>query len=93
MRTLVALQDDETGFFALKSAEWEEYSSIFKVAAKATEWAFERIREAFEKVAEYEAGRLSIVRRIMLKSTDYLRRIIAPAGFLLEDFVWWVSAG
>ena len=45
----------------------------------------------------------------MLRSTDYLRRIIAPAGgqggvtmsylrphcnsFLLEDHVWWVSAG
>ena len=44
---------------------------------KATEWAFERIRE---KVAEEEAGRLSIAQRIILKSTDYLRCIIAPSG-------------
>ena len=45
----------------------------------------------------------------MLKSTDFLRRIIAPAGgqggvtlsyirqhgnsFLLEDYMWWVSTG
>ena len=52
---------------------------------------------------------MSIVQKIMLKSTDYLRRIIAPVGgqggvtmsflcpncnsFLLEEYVWWVSAG
>ena len=36
--------------------------------------------EAFEKVAKEDAGTLSIVQRIVLKSTDYLRRIIAPAG-------------
>ena len=46
----------------------------------ATEWAFERIREAFEKEAKHEAGRLYIVQGFMLKSTDFLRRIIAPAG-------------
>ena len=41
------------GFFALKSGELEEeFECIFKVQAKATEWAFERIREAFEKVAK-----------------------------------------
>ena len=47
---------------------------------KVTEWAFESIRETFERVAKEEAGRLSIVQRIMLRSTDYLRRIIAPTG-------------
>ena len=52
---------------------------------------------------------MSIVQDIMLKSTDYLRRIIAPVGgqggvtmsyfcpncnsFLLKYYVWWVSAG
>ena len=50
---------------------------------------------------------MSIVQEIMLRSTDYLRRIIAPVGgqggvtmsylcphcnsFPLEDYVWWVS--
>ena len=82
--------------------------STFKVEGKATEWAFKRIREAFEKVANDGAGRLSIVQGIILKNTDFLRRIIAPArgqggvtmsylcpncnSFPLED-VWWVSAG
>ena len=34
----------------------------------ATEQAFERIREAFEKVAKDEAGNLNIVQGIMLKA-------------------------
>ena len=34
-----------------------EYKSIFRVVVRATEWAFERIRDAFENVAKDEAGR------------------------------------
>ena len=85
---------------------WEEAE---KDKQKVTEWAFERTREAFEKVAKNEAGRLSIVQTNLLRSTDNLRRIIAPVGgqggvtmsylcphcksFHLEDYIWWVSAG
>ena len=74
---------------------------------KASKWAFDRIEEAFDLVALDEAEKKSIVQEIMLRSTDYLRRIIAPVGgqggvsmsylcphcnsFLLEDYVWWVS--
>ena len=47
---------------------------------KSTECAFERMKEAFELVAQDEARKVSIVQEIMLKSTDYLRRIIAPVG-------------
>ena len=47
---------------------------------KATEWAFDRTKEAFEQVAQDEAGKLSIVEEIMIRSTDYPRRIIAPVG-------------
>ena len=68
------------GFTALKSADWEECESIFRVEVKATEWAFDRTKEAFEQVAQDEAGKLSIVQEIMFRSTDYLRRIIAPGG-------------
>ena len=76
---------------------------------KASEWAFDRIKEAFDLIAKDEVENVSIVEEIMLKSTDYLRRIIAPVGgqgkvtmsylypncnsFPLENFVWWVSAG
>ena len=60
-------------------------------------------------MAKDEAGRLNVVSGIILKSTDFLRRIIAPAGgqggvtlsylcpncnsFPLEDCMWWVSVG
>ena len=47
---------------------------------KATEWAFDRIQEAFERVAKDEAKKkLSTVQEVMLRGTDFLRRIIAPA--------------
>ena len=95
--------------FCVENGEREDFQSIFKVEAKATEWAFERVREVSEKVAKEEAEKLSIVQRIILNSTDYFRCIIAPAGgqggvtlsylcpncnsFLLKDYAWWVSAG
>ena len=60
-------------------------------------------------VAQDKAEKVSIVQEIMLRSTDYLRRIIAPVGgqggvtmsylcpncnsFPLEDYIWWVTAG
>ena len=62
-----------------------------------------------EMVAKDESRKLSTVQKNVVRSTDYLRRIIAPAGwqgsvtmsylcplcnsFPLEDNVWWVSAG
>ena len=57
---------------------------------EASECAFDRIKEAFELVAQDEAEKMSIVQEIMFKSADYLRRIIAPVGnsFPLEDYVW-----
>ena len=47
---------------------------------KASGWAFDRIKEAFELVAQAETEKMSIVQEIKLRSTDYLRRIIAPVG-------------
>ena len=96
-------------FFALKGGDGEEYKSILRTKVKATERAFHRIKEAFEKVAKDEAGKLRIVQEIKIKCTDYLRRMIAPAeeqggitmsylcphcnSFQMEDYVWWVSGG
>ena len=54
--------------------------AFFRTEVKATGWAFDRIKEAFEQVAQDEARKLSIVQEIMIRSTEYLRRIIAPAG-------------
>ena len=97
------------GFTALKGGNWEEYKNTFRKEVKASEWAFDRIKEAFERVAQDEAEKVSIVQEIMIRSTDYLRRIIAPVGrqggvtmsylcphcnrFLLEDYILWVSGG
>ena len=53
-------------FFVLKGGDWEEYKSIFRTEVKATEWAFDRIQEAFEKVAKDEARKLSTVQEIMI---------------------------
>ena len=39
------------GYYAFKDGDWREYRRIFKVEVSAREWVFERIREAFEKVA------------------------------------------
>ena len=71
---------------------------------KVSEWAFDRTKEAFAKVAKDEARKLSTVQEMMIRSTDYLRRIIAPAeearwrydvilvphcdSFPMEDHVW-----
>ena len=71
------------GYDGLKDGDWEEFKRKFRVETNATGWAFERVREAShekKKVAEAETGCLSIVQGIMLKSTDFLRRIIASAG-------------
>ena len=38
---------------------------------EVTEWAFDRMKEAFEQVARDEARKLSIVQVIMIRSTDY----------------------
>ena len=66
------------GFTALKNDTWEEHKETFKEKMKASEWAFDRIKEAFDLVAQDEARKVSVVQEIMFKSTDYLRRIIAP---------------
>ena len=50
--------------------DWEEYKGIFRVEVKATEWAFDRIKEAFGQVAQDEAEQLSIVQEIMIGSAD-----------------------
>ena len=58
----------------------KEYKETFKEKMRASEWAFERIEEAFDLVAKDEVEKMSIVQEIMLKSTNCLRRIIAPFG-------------
>ena len=95
------------GFTALKNGTWEEFQETFKEQMKDSERAFDRIKEAFDLVAQDENEKMSIVQEIILRNTDFLWRIISPAGgqggvtvsylcpncnsFPLEDYVWWVS--
>ena len=68
------------GFSALKNGTWEEYKETFRKKMKATEWVCNMTKEAFELVAQSEAENMGIVQEIMLRSTYYLRRIVAPVG-------------
>ena len=44
MMTLVARKNEE--------GDWEEYKGIFRVDVEATEWAFDRVKEAFEQARQ-----------------------------------------
>ena len=97
------------GCIALRDGSWEEFKEGCREKEKSSEWTLEKIREAYEKVAREDIGRWGIVQEISRKSTDSLRRIIAPVGgrggvtlsffcphcnsFPLEDYIWWVSTG
>ena len=60
----------EQGFLAVRSGEWEGDKNTFRKEVKVSEWAFERIKAAFEKVAKDEARKLRTVQEIMIRSTD-----------------------
>ena len=60
------------GFTALKNGTWEEYKETFKEKMRASEWAFDRIKEAFDLAAKDKAENMSIVQEIMLKSNGLL---------------------
>ena len=97
------------GYLPLKNGSWEDFEEEYRKEGQSCEWTFERIREAYEKVAKDEFGRLGIVQEILRKSTDFLRRVIEPVdgmggvtlsnvcphcdSFPLEDYIWWVSTG
>ena len=94
---------------AKKLSGGESFKEECRKEGKLSEWTFERIREACEKVAMDDIGRLGTAQEIPRKSTDFSRRISAPVdgmggvtssyvcphcnGFPLDDYIWWVSTG
>ena len=58
----------------------KENKNTFRKEVKATEWANDRIKEGFEQVAQDDAREIRNVHEIMIRSTDYLHRITAPAA-------------
>ena len=91
----------------MRDGSWEEFKERYREEEKSSEWTLERLREAYEKVARDEIGRMGFVQEILRKSTDFLRRVIALVGgmggvtmsyicphcssFHLEDYSWWDS--
>ena len=65
-------------YIAMKHGIWEIFAEEHRKEGKLCEWTLERIREAYEKVAMDDIGRSGIAQEILRKSTDCLRRIIAP---------------
>ena len=95
--------------YAGKSGNCEGFKEEIWQKGKFSEWAYAGLKEAYDKVASEDVGRLSIAQDILRKSTDSLRRIVAPVDrmggvtlsyvcpychcFPLEDYIWWVSSG
>ena len=91
-------------YSAMKHGKWESFEQECRKEGKLCEWTFERIREAYEKVAMDDIDRLSIAQEILRKSSDFLRRSIAPVDgmggvnmsyvcphcncFPLDDYIW-----
>ena len=79
------------GLLALKSGEWEEYKTILsEKEVEVSEWASDRIREAFQQVAKDEARKLSTVQEIMKRSTELQQFLVGTlhlVGLWVEKVV------
>ena len=49
----------------MRNGRWEEFKERYREEEKSSEWTLERIREAHEKVAKDELGRLGVVQEIL----------------------------
>ena len=65
-------------YSAMKLGSWESFKEECRKEGTLCEWTFERLQGAYEKVAMDDIGRLGTAQEILRKSTDFLRRIIAP---------------
>ena len=80
----------------MKSGEWEEYKNTFRKEVRVLELAFDRIKEAFEKVAKDEARMLSTVQITSDGSSRQWQGGVTMSclcphcdSFPMEDHVWW----
>ena len=67
-------------YYAGKLGDWEGFKEAHRDKREISECAFNKIKESYDKVASEDIGRLSIAQDILPKSTDFLRRITAPAS-------------
>ena len=71
----------DRGCHAMRDGRWEEFKERYR-KEESPQNGLERRREAYEKLARDEVGRLGIAQEILRKSTDFLRRVIALVGGL-----------
>ena len=94
---------------AVKPGDWNNYLEVFFKDDRLSMWARVEVRECYNEVELEDEGRISIAQDILGKSTDFLRRLIAPSDgaggvtlsyvcphchcLQLEDYIWCVSSG
>ena len=64
-------------YLAMNNGDWESFKEECRKEGKLCECAFERLQEAYEKVAMDDISRLNIAQEILRKSADFLRQNIA----------------
>ena len=91
LRRIIASVGGQGGVTYCTFGDWGEYKSIFRFEVQATESAFDRIKEAFEQVAQDEAEQLSIVQEIVIRSTS--RRHDVTVCQHCNSFFWKTTSG
>ena len=59
----------------VNTGNWESFKEEFQGKGKFSEWVYDRLKEACDKVALENVGWLSVAQEILRKSSDFLRRI------------------
>ena len=78
------------------SGDWENYLEVFLKDDRLSMWAYENMREGYDEVGLEDEVRVSIAQDIPRKSTDFLKRIIAPSdgvGGVTLSFVCHIVIG
>ena len=69
--------NDEERLHRLGESDMGRVGGNLQEEMTASEWAVDSVKEAVELLAQDETAKMSIVQDIMLRRTDYLRRVIA----------------
>ena len=101
------LNSNEVGA-AIKRAGLPNEQQEEQLACSGRRWKIAARKESVQEVKAQEVARLIVVKEIMAKSTDFLRRIVDMGEgqgitltsvcphchrFPAEDYIWWVTQG
>ena len=65
-------------YYAVMSGDWEKYRDVFLKEDRLSIWASVKVRECYNEAELEDEGPVSIAQNIVRKSTDFLKRILAP---------------